>query len=233
MLQMQQAQPLRSSLPFEPMSVNSHTQLSNANARKLLADDISGALCTHKSVYATEDPTKLSSLSRATDNKLQENEFEPSESDYENMMQRRAMQPQRPAGPKANEYLQEAHFYNMNSAMTKDKIREIDLNSLRVMTLMDTGSDNNIINLQTFNKLNPKPILTNSKTANILYNSKTPLPIRGKFIGELRTRNRTVKSKVLVIESDSTNILSGEAAEALHSIKVIRAITMVEEYPSL
>ena len=97
---------------------------------------------------------------------------------------------------------------------------DITVNGLKVNMLIDTGSDPNIISLEIFNKLKPRPKLSNDKSNVYSYGSKSPLDIAGTFNATIKYKHAEITASVSVSKQGKDNLLGFRAATELGLVKL-------------
>ena len=79
----------------------------------------------------------------------------------------------------------------------------------------DTQSSINAISAETYNKLQPKPILEPNNSLVYSYDSDKPMKSIGKFDTIINGNNRSIKAEIMVFENVRDNILSFESCMSL------------------
>ncbi len=88
-----------------------------------------------------------------------------------------------------------------------------------VMYMIDSGSSVNIINTKTYRQLG-KPPLEKAAMKILAYGSQKPLEVWGRFHTTLETNRGTAEANVMVVNTDSDNLLSYQTAKVLHLLEV-------------
>ena len=99
-----------------------------------------------------------------------------------------------------------------------------------VSLIIDTGSEVNIVDEVTYNKLKIKPKL-NTPTVNLYrYADKTPISLIGEFETRVKDQNGSFsKTKFIVVHGKAGNLISYATAVKLGLMQPIKAIKCVDE----
>ena len=89
-----------------------------------------------------------------------------------------------------DESSEEDYVYTVSKEQNKKTHVDVRVNGQNVHFLIDTGATADIIDSNTFEKLNKKVSLQKSSTKIYAYGFQTPLPLKGKFQGTLESKKR-------------------------------------------
>ena len=96
----------------------------------------------------------------------------------------------------------------------------VEVNGVVIPVLIDSGSTLNLINEHTYNKLKDPKHLNKSNVRIFAYQSKTPLPQRGKFRARVKYKSIFMDTTFYVISGQGPSILSKQTSEALNLLRV-------------
>lgn len=106
---------------------------------------------------------------------------------------------------------------------------QIQIMNTTVSMLVDSGSTINVIDLATYEKLKPKPVLEPSKMKVFSYNSKTPIQTLGQFSAILSTNSKMVQALFHVVNGSSGCILKYSTSKDLGLIEVKNDLIVKDE----
>ena len=86
----------------------------------------------------------------------------------------------------------------------------------KIRFLADSGASVNLISKQTFDKMEPKPIIENSSTKIYAYGSPSPINVIGQFKTRLQAGNQTCVSTIQIVEGTEGPVLSWNTCRELH-----------------
>ena len=108
---------------------------------------------------------------------------------------------------------------DVNSVKTKHQPRlNVTINGVNVQMLVDTGSNINILDENTYEKFQVKPKLFKADTKVFTYGSNTNFPLLGKFIGALETRHKITTVTIYVTKGSSGCLLCYDSVVVLQVI---------------
>ena len=99
----------------------------------------------------------------------------------------------------------------------------VQINDTPINMLIDTGSTINIIDTNSFNKIqkNNNISLKQSKTKIFPYGSEKPLEIKGYFQAVIESKHRIITKKVFVVNKPAEgNLIGYQTAKELHLIQI-------------
>jgi hypothetical protein len=99
-------------------------------------------------------------------------------------------------------------------------IVQIQLLNTSVNMLIDSGATINIIDMATFVKLKPQPLLEPSKTKVFTYSSRIPLHTLGQFTCNLSSKIKTVETLFHVVPGNSGCVLKYKTCKELGLIHI-------------
>ncbi|XP_064462921.1 uncharacterized protein K02A2.6-like [Ornithodoros turicata] len=132
-------------------------------------------------------------------------------------------------------------IYNVRTAnKTLPKVR-VNIGPVSTQALIDTGSSVNLVDAETFQKIQLKSDLelTPTSTQYFAYGSHAKLPIIGKFKTEIHVGDKRQPAEVAVVNKVAENIIGYETADALGIIKITlninaeQTLDPQEEFPQL
>ncbi|XP_078520839.1 uncharacterized protein LOC144785863 isoform X1 [Lissotriton helveticus] len=94
----------------------------------------------------------------------------------------------------------------------------VQMGENEVKAIIDTGATVNVMGLQQFNKLHPRPEVLPSKTRIFAYGADTPLPLKGKIIIPIQADESEVMATVHIINREADTLLSSHTADDLKLI---------------
>ena len=94
--------------------------------------------------------------------------------------------------------------------------------------LIDTGATVDIIDSNTFEKLNKKVSLQKSSTKIYAYGFQAPLPLKGQFQATLESKKRYTVSQIYVIDG-AGGLLSAKTAQDLALVQLANKISSFPE----
>ena len=109
------------------------------------------------------------------------------------------------------------------NAHTKKLETMLTINGQEVLYLIDTGASVNILDEQSFDKINAtgKPVaFKKSNTKIFAYGSKEPLQLLGTFEETVETNKKISLTRFHVAKNVEGNLLSSQTAQELHLIKI-------------
>ena len=89
--------------------------------------------------------------------------------------------------------------------------------------LIDSGSTVNIVNQNIAKTLDVK--IHRCHTSLVAFNSKSPLPVVGKFKAQVRYKGHTTKCDFIVVEGNGCSILGYKSACDLRVLKIVYSVT--------
>lgn len=93
------------------------------------------------------------------------------------------------------------------------------------LTIMaDSGAGINIIDERDFRKLHASPKLEETKVRIYAYQTRTPLPLLGKFTAPITSGNTTCNDTFYVVKGTSGSLLSWRTSTELKLLKIVTAI---------
>lgn len=118
---------------------------------------------------------------------------------------------------------------------------EVEVGSILVHMLIDSGADINCLTLSTWNYLKSKGIKVrderlenNSNTRVFAYGSNEPMQIKGSFICLVQCGNRILEDRFYVSESGTSNILGRETSVSLGILRLgLNVHAVSEQMPKL
>lgn len=102
---------------------------------------------------------------------------------------------------------------------------EVELFGEKVEVVIDTGAPIDIIDVETFNRLSPRPKLKTCESKFFGYFSKSPLPIVGKFEAIFEHGGHSVKSQILDLDGYTEKLLCYRTAKQLGLVIVTAKVT--------
>ncbi|XP_053398171.1 uncharacterized protein LOC128556631 [Mercenaria mercenaria] len=93
-----------------------------------------------------------------------------------------------------------------------------------VKFLLDTGSSVNILDQETYNKINPKPKLQKPNMEVFAYGTDSHVKLLGKFVTTVETKQKYTTAEILVTEGKSGNLLSHLTSVELQVIPEIQTL---------
>ncbi|XP_064470096.1 uncharacterized protein K02A2.6-like [Ornithodoros turicata] len=117
----------------------------------------------------------------------------------------------------------------------------VNIGPVSTQALIDTGSSVNLVDAETFQKIQLKSDLelTPTSTQYFAYGSHAKLPIIGKFKTEIHVGDKRQPAEVAVVNKVAENIIGYETADALGIIKITlninaeQTLDPQEEFPQL
>ena len=103
------------------------------------------------------------------------------------------------------------------------------INRQNVHFLIDTGATVDIIDSNTFEKLNKKVSLQKSLTKIYAYGFQIPLPLKGQFQATLEAKKRYTVSQIYVIDGAGGNLLSAKTAQDLALVQLANKFSSFPE----
>ena len=98
----------------------------------------------------------------------------------------------------------------------------VKIGNFQTNVLVDSGASINIIDNDTFNKMNRKKKIKLEKATSKIrtYGSTSKLPIKGKFLAEIESNKKITSAYVYVVEGSSGSLLSCATAHELGLMKL-------------
>ena len=96
----------------------------------------------------------------------------------------------------------------------------ITIGKTTIAAIIDSGSTLNLLDEQTYNKLNPKPLLRNSNIQVFAYQSDTKLSVLGSFNTNVTVHDKSTGTTFYVIKGQGENLLGKSTAENLDILRV-------------
>ena len=90
---------------------------------------------------------------------------------------------------------------------------------------MDTGATINLIDSNTFERVQHKVTLRKSNTKVYAYGSDTPLKLKGQFQAEIESKKQYEVAQIHVANGSGRNLLSAKTAQDLGFIQLVNKIT--------
>ena len=103
----------------------------------------------------------------------------------------------------------------------------VEIDRLTVKILIDTGASINLIDLKTFEKLTPRPILTKDENPVLPY-AGPPLSILGTFRAKVRGNGQLVTCTIHVNDEGHGNLLGYETAIKLGYVQEIKGMEQMQ-----
>ena len=107
-----------------------------------------------------------------------------------------------------DESSEEDYVYTVSKGQNKKTYVNVRVNGQNVHFLIDTGATVDIIDSNTFEKLNKKVSLQKSSTKIYAYGFQTRVPLKGQFQATLESKKRYTVSQIYVIDGAGGNLLS-------------------------
>ncbi|KAJ1204329.1 hypothetical protein NDU88_008107 [Pleurodeles waltl] len=108
-----------------------------------------------------------------------------------------------------------------------------------VKALIDTGASVNVMGVQQYRRLQPRPRLAPSSTKIFTYGSRKPLPLKGRMAVTVQADGRTIATTFHVVDREADTLLGSQAAEELGLVTFARCIPLCQinyilrEFPEL
>ena len=96
----------------------------------------------------------------------------------------------------------------------------ITIGQTKIKQLIDTGTNLNIISLETYDTIRNKPALRPTETRAYGFHSKIAIPLMGEFYTLIKFKHTRIKAKYLVLNGEATNILGYSTASSLGIIRI-------------
>ena len=124
-----------------------------------------------------------------------------------------------------DESSEEEYVYTVVKERNKKTHANVKVNGQNVHFLIDTGATVDIIDANTFEKLNKKVSLQKSSTKIYAYGFQTPLPLKGQFQATVESKKRYTVSQIYVIDGAGGNLLSAKTAQDLALVQLANKIS--------
>ena len=128
-----------------------------------------------------------------------------------------------------DESSEEDYVYTVSKEQNKKTHANVKVNGQNVHFLIDTGATVDIIDSNTFEKLNKKLSLQKSSTKIYAYGFQTPLPLKGQFQATPESKKRYTVSQIYVIDGAGGNLLSAKTAQDLALVQLANKISSFPE----
>ncbi|XP_053380302.1 uncharacterized protein K02A2.6-like [Mercenaria mercenaria] len=110
------------------------------------------------------------------------------------------------------------------NAMSRRPYVSALVNGHNVKFLIDTGSSVNVLDQETYNKMNPKPKLQKPNLKVFAYGTDSHVKLLGKFVTTVETKQKYTTAEILVTEGKSGNLLSYLTSVELQVIPEIQTL---------
>ena len=114
---------------------------------------------------------------------------------------------------------------SVNSVKSKQPRLNLTINGLNVQMLVDTGSSINVLDENTYKKLQVKPKLSKTDTEVFTYGSNTNFPLLGKFMWTIESKDKITTATIHVTKGSSGCLLCYESAFEMQVIPEISVFT--------
>lgn len=96
----------------------------------------------------------------------------------------------------------------------------IEIGKRKILHLVDTGTNLNILTKSTYQSLAAAPMLQPTKIKAYGYTSKSSIPLLGEFYAKIKFKHRFIHTKFIVLDGEAENILGYTAATLLGIVKI-------------